>query len=382
MEGYRKRNNYIFLLFYPSIFLSLLNFLFLINTCLKRLQYIAVSLFMIFALGTMQAAVNLEERPHSFVLETKRIEIPAFPRAFNPSILRLQGRLLLSFRNIANPKDSYNSSEIGLVWLDDDFQISSAPQILKLSETGIKRAEDGRLIEVDGRLMMIYSDNEDEKITKGGFRVYVAELGEKEGKFYVKSKNKLTEYEGKNDNLREKNWTPFSYNEELHLSYSLNPHLVFKPLNNSSISETVALSDRHIPFWIWGELRGGTQTLKIDDQYVTFFHTAIKMATEHSDNKEMLHYFMGAAIFDTAPPFSMTYISKEPIIGAGFFTGQVHKQYWGSWRGIFPGGFICDREHINIVYGRQNCEIWVVTLDKKGLIDSLVPLSSTHGGIS
>ncbi len=331
---------------------------------------------------SLEAGVNLEFSPHTFVVESKKIEIPQFPKAFNPSIIRWEGRILLSFRNIANPKDSYNSSEIGLVWLDEDFQIAAEPQILNLSNNEVSRSEDARLIEVNGKLFMIYSDNEDEKITKGGFRVFVGELKEREGKFYLESKRKLTEYEGKNENLREKNWTPFNFNNELYLSYSLNPHLVFKPLDNSSVSETVALSECPLPFWVWGDLRGGTQTLKIEDRYLTFFHTAIRMATEHSNDKEMLHYFMGAAIFDSAPPFSMTYISKEPIIGAGFFTGQVHKQYWGSWRGIFPGGFICEGEHIYIVYGRQNCEMWVVKLDKKELMDSLVPVSSDQGRVS
>ena len=76
----------------------------------------------LFSATTSIWGVNLEEAPHSFVLETKQISIPEFPKAFNPSILRWEGKLLLSFRNIANPKDSYNSSEIGLIWLNDDFE--------------------------------------------------------------------------------------------------------------------------------------------------------------------------------------------------------------------------------------------------------------------
>jgi predicted GH43/DUF377 family glycosyl hydrolase len=308
-----------------------------------------------------------------FVLEIKQISIPSYPHAFNPSIIRWKGKILMSFRNLANPKDSYNSSEIGLVWLDENFEVASEAQILKISNYP-NRSEDGRLIEVNGRLYMIYSDNEDQVITKRGFRVYIAELAEKEGLFTILSKEKLTNYEGESEHLREKNWTPFNYKDELYLSYSLNPHLVFKPLFKKNVAETVALSRKDLPFWIWGDLRGGTQTLEVGDCYLTFFHTALKMASVYSENKEMLHYFMGAATFKKEPPFEMSYISPEPINGRGFFSGAIYKQYWGSWRGIFPGGFIFDDRHIYIFYGRQNCELWMVKLDKKGLFNSLIPV--------
>ena len=338
-------------------------------------------LFLLLTLITSLFAVNLEKSPQSFVLKTKQIIIPEFPAAFNPSIIRWNGKILLSFRNISNPKDSYNSSEIGLIWLDENFEPCSTPQILELCDNHsnlCKRAEDARLIEIDGHLFMIYSNNENAIISKGGFRVYVAEIYEKDDLFFLISKDRLSQYEGENPNLREKNWTPFNYNGNLLLSYSLNPHLVFKPIQGTEIAETVAYSEKSLPKWKWGELRGGTQTLEMDGRYLTFFHTAIKRASDHSDGKDMLHYYMGASTFNKEPPFEMIEISPEPIIGRGFFSGTVYKQYWGSWRGIFPGGFIYDDKNIHIVYGRQNRELWVATLDKKGLLDSLIPVENNQ----
>ena len=325
----------------------------------------------------IEACSDLEVSPAPFILETKQIKIIEYPNAFNPSIIRWHGKLLMSFRNISNPKDSYNSSDIGLAWLDDDFQITGKPQILYLNKKGTKpyhRAEDARLIEVAGHLFMIYSDNEDPIITKGGYRVYIIELVEQNGKFIILSKERLDSFEGVNPNLREKNWTPFNYKENLLLSYSLNPHLVFKPAIGTGECETFALSNKSLQNWTWGELRGGTQALKIGNRYLTFFHTAIHANSDHSDGKDMLHYFMGASTFESEPPFAMTHISPEPIIGKGFFTGTIYKQYWGSWRGIFPCGFIFDNTYIYVVYGRQNHEIWVVKLEKRELLDSLIPI--------
>lgn len=326
---------------------------------------------------TIAAEISLEESPASFILWSKQIYLSEYPDAFNPSIVRWKGKLLMSFRNIANPKDSYNSSEIGLVWLDRDFQPITTPQILQLSKEGTslpKRAEDARLIDVDGHLFMIYSDNEDLEISKKGFRVYVAELDENNGTFFVISKERLLHFEGENQGLREKNWTPFEYLGNLFLSYSVSPHLVFRPLLGTSVCETFSRTDKKI-LWPWGTLRGGTQMLKIGDRYLTFFHSSVRMISEHSQGKEMLHYFMGACIFEAEPPFAMTHISPSPIIGCGFFSGPIYQPYWGSWRGIFPGGFVLDNDYIWIVYGRQNHELWVVKIDTKEMLQSLIPLS-------
>ncbi len=320
--------------------------------------------------------IHLEESSDPFVLELKQIHIPGHPNAFNPSIIRWQGKLLLSFRNISNHKDPYNSSQIGLIWLDENFNPETPPQILVICEHDsmkCKRAEDARLIEVDGHLYMVYSNNEEEVIAKRNFRVFIAELKEENGLFYLVNKDKLSQYEGENQNLREKNWTPFTYQNNLLLSYSLNPHLVFKPLIGTEKCETISSSYKTLPEWKWGELRGGTQSLQIEDQYLTLFHTAIRMSSVESSGKEMLHYFMGAATYKTKPPFEMTAISPTPIIGKGFFSGKIYPPLFGSWRGIFPGGFVFDNNYIYVVYGRQNYELWIAKLDKKGLLDSLIP---------
>ena len=320
------------------------------------------------------AEVDFEKQAPGYILETKKIPIPGYPDAFNPSLIRWEGRLLLSFRNVANPKDSYNSSELGLIWLDEHFNPVSAPQILQLNEGGPEsphRAEDGRLIAVNDRLYMIYSDNQDPVITKSGFRVHVAELMNEDGQFHIIAKDCLKSFEGNDPNLREKNWTPFDYHGNLLLSYSLSPHMVLRPILGSGGCDTVANTKQTLD-WRWGELRGGTQTLWVEGRYLTFFHTAVRMISKYSDGKEMLYYFMGACTFDEDPPFAMQSISPEPIIGGDFFTGPYYKPYWGSWRGTFPGGFVIDDEYIYVVYGKQNHEVWMVKLDKTGLLQSLV----------
>lgn len=319
--------------------------------------------------------VDLEENSQDFVLETKRIEIPNYPHAFNASIIQWQGALLMSFRILPDPTHLFHS-EIGLIWLDENFCPIGKPQILNLRESSSIpcRAEDARLICVKNRLWMVYHDNIEPKVSRGGFRMYVAELCHDGQKFFVKDSVRLSPFEGENPNIREKNWVPFAYQGELLLAYSLMPHRILVPLLETGECQTAYQTSSSID-WQWGELRGGTPGLRINqNQYLAFFHSSIKMATVHSKGKKIDHYFVGAYTFSAYPPFEITQISSQPIIGKNFYEGKSYKPYWHPIQAVFPCGFIFDEQYIWITYGRQDHEIWAVKLDKQKLLQSLKKL--------
>lgn len=320
--------------------------------------------------------IDLEQRAQDFVLETRKIEIPDYPLAFNPGIVRWKGRLLLSFRIIPDRKNSYNA-EIGLVFLDDDFNPTSTPQLLNLrDEFSIApcRAEDARLISIGERLFIVYDDNIEIKPSKGGFRVFVSELHYDGEHFIPDPIECLCHFEGASPERREKAWIPFEYHGKLLLVYSVQPHLIFyPPLNGSGVCKTVARTQCEIQ-WQWGELRGGTPAQLIDGQYLSFFHSSIRMPTVHSQGKSIMHYFMGAYTFSSQPPFAITAVSPEPLIGQDFYSGPSFKHYWKPIRCIFPCGYFCENGIIWIVYGRDDHECWAVKIDKNKLLQSLVPI--------
>jgi len=109
---------------------------------------------------------DLKKMVSDFVLETHRIEVPGYPYTFNPSIVRWNNRLLMSFR--VNDLRIYSSKKIGLVWLDENFNPVGDPYILKIPrDTSINffvnkrariRVQDPRLITINDRLYIIYSD--------------------------------------------------------------------------------------------------------------------------------------------------------------------------------------------------------------------------------
>lgn len=317
---------------------------------------------------------DLEAGIQDFVLETKKIEVPGYPLAFNPSILRWRGQLLMSFRIIPDRKQKYNS-EIGLVFLNENFEAISTPQLLSLrDEDAIApcRAEDARLLAIGDRLFAIYDDNPEVKLSKGGFRMFVAELIYDGEHFIVDKLEHLTVYEGESINIREKAWGPFSYLGQLYLAYSIDPHKIFRPrLDGSGICDTVALSS-FAHAWKYGVLRGGTPANVVDGQYLIFFHSSIEMQSLQSDGEKMLHYFIGAYTFSLEPPFEITGMSPEPIIGHNFYSGVAYKPYFKPIRCVFPCGYIFDDHFIWVTFGRDDHECRVVKLDKQKLLESLV----------
>jgi predicted GH43/DUF377 family glycosyl hydrolase len=317
--------------------------------------------------------IDLEATAQHFVLETRKIDIPQFPRAFNPSIVRWMGSYLLSFR-IRDP-GTCAAPQIGLVWLDDDFQIRSKPQILKFSSPdpcAINKRQDPRLVVIDRQLMIIYNNVIRAPSTPEIRRMVYAEIHLDGHQFYATKPQTILYFEKENPQRSEKNWVPFDYQGFLMLGRSICPHEVLHSSFATDRFQTRSWSSQDVQ-WDWGVIRGGTPALLVDNEYLAFFHSSINMQTVHSRGKSIQHYFMGAYTFSAHPPFELTRISPQPIVGKNFYKGMQYPT-WKPLCVVFPGGFVFDDQYIWIAYGRQDHEIWVVKLDKKELLNYLVDL--------
>lgn len=322
--------------------------------------------------------INLEEYPQSFISDTKRIRVPGHATAFNPTLVRWNGRLLMCFRELIETQKILSSqivcsadSRLGLVFLDEEFNPSGDVQLLDLCPEGtISRADDPRLVMVGGRLFLIYSDNNDPEVSQGGFRVYVIELTFNGREFEIEQQEKMSQFQNELAWRREKNWTPFEYGGSLLLIYSVSPHKVLYPLLGLETCVTVANTWPEL-FWTWGELRGGTPAVLVEGEYLSFFHSSMDMASEHSDGELSLHYFMGAYTFGKELPFAITKMSPEPLVAKGFYSGEAYEPYWKPVQVVFPGGLIEEGPFLWMTYGRQDHEIWVGKIDKRALLGSL-----------
>jgi predicted GH43/DUF377 family glycosyl hydrolase len=162
----------------------------------------------------------------------------------------------------------------------------------------------------------------------------------------------------------------------VYLGYSINPHKVLK-LDDPKINAVTHLIFPNLSlynklFWsnLWGDsVRGGTPAKKVDDIYLSFFHTFFV------DENNSAWYNMGAYTFEDKAPFRINAISNYPILYKGIYDSPPINTADPKKRVVFPAGFVTDREEgrdvIHVVCGENDCAIKVVTMDKEILLKGL-----------
>lgn len=321
---------------------------------------------------------NLEETLDPCVISTKQVHIPGSPDAFNPSLLAWEDGWLLSFRDKQRVNGIWHS-HIGLVKLTPSFEVMGPISFL---DTGSHLSADPRLIEVEGTIYIVYSDVSLAALLapvpgeKHILEMVVGKIEEHNGVFSIHSLSHLTEYPNRVDNRVEKNWVPFSYANQLLLAYSLEPHTIFMRPYDNAICQIFAKSTRPLK-WPWGIVRGGTPAICVEGKYLSFFHSSKAMKSLHSEGKASRHYFLGAYLFDTEPPFTIEKISPKPIVGPNFYIGKNYPSYWTAIQAVFPCGLVQKGPHLWVSYGRQDHECWVAQIDTQILLNSLIDVQKS-----
>lgn len=303
------------------------------------------------------------------VVSNKQIIFPDYPDAFNPSIIAYKDGYLMTFRYTPHQKNEA-ISYIGICVLDASFEPISAPELLltrhknSLSQS---QSEDARLFNYRDKIFIIYNDNVDinNPTIYNRRDMFMAELLFLNDRFVLSSPLKLFCQE-KRLQLWQKNWVPFEWNRVLYLSYSINPHEV---LYTNLISGECysSFNSSFLSNWPYGSMRGSSAASLVDEEYLAFFHSSKFMASDATYDQPAWHYFMGAYTFSANPPFQLTRVSREPIIAEGFYEPSC------SWKKvIFPGGYVVKDPYIHVAYGKNDSEIWILTLDKEAFMNSLV----------
>src|SRR5580700_1493225 len=156
--------------------------------------------------------IDMESMVKSWILETKKIEFSGYPGAFNPSMIKYKDAILMSFRvyNLANG----STNPFALVWLNDQFEPISTPQIFELpfhNPVLPSKQQDPRLITVGERLFVAYNNILDNVTHREIRRMFISELFYDGETFSASAPECLADFEGKSDRRYEKNWVPFEY---------------------------------------------------------------------------------------------------------------------------------------------------------------------------
>jgi predicted GH43/DUF377 family glycosyl hydrolase len=333
----------------------------------KRLCYTLIFL----QCGQIAGVVNLDDYISDSIVETKQIVIPQYPDGFNPCVFEYQGKLLFSFRT-PDPLTGLKN-KIFITQLDDSLNPRGKVYPMEFIHDSYMgdMVQDPRFITVKSKLYVVYS-NIYNLPGESLRRFYISEVIFDRYKFVAINPEVFLNFDGIPNNKFEKNWVPFEYNGNLLLEYTINPQKVFLPRFGVSKCETVACNPL-FQEWDWGVLRGGTQAVLVDGSYLAFFHATRPMTTVQSGGKSMQHYFMGAYTFESQPPFAVTKMSPEIIVGDDFYSPPYYNT-WKPLRVVFPCGLVVKEGVLFVSYGRQDQEMWIAKFDKEKLLRSLVPV--------
>ena len=193
----------------------------------------------------------------------------------------------------------------------------------------------------------------------------------------------------------QKNWSPFevtsagSYTHEHKLLFiqSITPHRIVEPEPTGSknhvygqvVAETNYGNIKNITdIWKWGELRGGTPALFLEDSqfYLSFFHSSNDPPTT---GDVLRTYVFGAYTFCSKPPYRILSMSSIPITHDSMFQGpwtNLPLSFYHIDYVSFPMSFIVDGDIIYLTYGKQDEDGWIAKVSKMGLLGSLTAVNS------
>ncbi len=302
------------------------------------------------------------------------IDVAGFQFPYNPSLLKRDNAQWLIFRyDPWSNKFGKIKSHLGLLQLDQNFKpIGKA----KLLDMGYENPEDPRFFATEKEVFVSYSYVKSRAPFTVNIGVSQLDL----------QTEKIVEHAtlGYKEAPIEKNWTPFIYKnknmeEEVFFIYKYLPHRILKlslPLDGSmEIAYDNKVGKQRLQKWQdkWGLIRGGTPAIRLENEYLSFFHSAFRY-------KKVLYYVFGAITFEAEPPFRIKKISKYPIFFKNLYATPVTTQSWfyprEHLRVVFPSGVAKGEEDgrsvFYVVYGENDVAIGCVVIDKECLLKSLV----------
>lgn len=273
---------------------------------------------------TIRDTLDNKERP------VVRIVPTVHQNAYNPSIQEFGGRIVRAYR--FHPDPTLWPTSIAI----DNVQVKM-PDALKTASV-----EDPRLFVFGGKLHLSYVFTP-YPIPKGALptcAVGYGELVNENGWRLVKHNQPKIG----NNNLTalEKNFVFFEHSGKLFCIYQCAPdQIVYELHGEIPVKEWKSNS----PVCSFGNIRGGTQPISYNGQWLRFFHTLTK-----APKKDVWWFYAcGALLMQSEPPFAITAVSSVPIIAGDerYFHG------WKFWkpRVVIPYGAVAEGDGWRVSVG-------------------------------
>jgi predicted GH43/DUF377 family glycosyl hydrolase len=276
------------------------------------------------------------------------------PGAYNPSIIRFRGRLVMTFRF----HETTLKTKLGIAELDENFNVIYL-QELNLDEDDTLSLEDARLFIWKGELWMSFVVSNWPNFPAS--QVKICKLSKPDHwRFSDKELYWLPDRQ-----TMEKNHVPLVFDDVFNIIYK---HAIWQDNNPADIKQVI-----YAPFekremknpalrWPYGEIRGGTPPLPYKGHLISFFHSSVR----NFPPPQPQCYFVGALVMKADKPFNMLSISKRPIIYGSDVGGDKSRFHWKT-RVVFPLGAIADGENFRVSIGVNDSQCAIVTVTEKDL---------------
>jgi predicted GH43/DUF377 family glycosyl hydrolase len=298
-------------------------------------------------------------------------EIEGLPdeRSFNNSICHYQGKLMMAYR-AESPADG-KLSQIKICELDPKTFKSRNVKTVTIPpiQPHVTLWEDPRLFTHKGELWMSFIAA---SYIKGQHWACqgIAMIGhhfQPDRIFYPAIGNNENHISTGNGKMtREKNWTFFSYDGEIHVIYSINPLKVgFFCGESGHVDFFKPTMVKHA--WKWGELHGGTGLVEFNGLLVGCFHSFTREAQRN--------YHCGFYAIDPQT-WQVAFMSELPWMSATYDNPNDKRTLEQSWRPnvVFPCGMIEHEDEFLISYGWQDCRSMLVKVKQDVVWNNLQPV--------
>lgn len=272
------------------------------------------------------------------------------PFGYNPSIIRYQGRLLLSYRwHEAGAK----ATRLRLAELSEAGDVSSDAPI----QCSGSSCEDARLFLHRDGLWMSWVDANypagSEAVMKYGRLALGREPAIEE--------TVQVDYAHNDYSRCQKNWIHFDHAGRLYCFYD--DHTLLR-LEDGKVVEETAVEP---PPWAYGQIRGGTGPLPCDGKLLRFFHSCLHTEPEPCPRL----YRVGALLLEPEPPFRVVAVSSQPILhGSGLDSLTVaEKAACTDHRRnvVFPCGAVVHEDGWLLAVGANDCESLLLKVRREDL---------------
>lgn len=269
-------------------------------------------------------------------IDSAALKLGRVGEAFNSSLFRFKGRLLLCYRT------GWSGARLHVAELDKDM---TPKKVTTLNGLGHPRAtvgqEDPRLFEYQGRLHVSFTGVE----RSGGGVVTNVLYARLTDDFRIEEVF-APNYFGRRS--WEKNWVFFEWEGMLLAVYSIAPHVILHIRGN----QAYPLAETNTAFpWSGGTLRGGCPPVRVGDTFYHWFHG--RHGAEGDEQHKWHHskYTIGLYTFPARYPFAIERMTPDPILIADYETLPDDQKRSGNPAVVFPAGAILERGQWSISMG-------------------------------